>query len=233
MPIDVLANCAQTPRAADPLTITMPCGGELVGSIPSVPIPDGRLLALALIDKANAAMTPLAPIFKLIDAFLAAFDMLKAVPSMDVPKLLAALEKLAGAATLLTKLVPPLSIPLLGLGFIDAVIAFLEGLLRQLVQLMRFIEQMDAVRAEVGRFPNLQVVLDVSAYNLDAVLESYDKGMAPMNRIIKLVNLLLSMAALPTLPDLASLPRNDITGCINVLRSQLRELQRIRALIPV
>lgn len=235
MPIDITLVAKQMPPPpGDPMKITMPCGGEVVASLPALPVPSGKALAQALIDKANAAMTPLAPIFKMLDAFLALVEAVKAVPGMitDPTKLFAALEKLAGLATMLTKLIPQLSIPLLAIEFLDALIAYLEGLIAELEQLIVMVDRIDEMREASERYPALNFVVQVSEYNVDVLRSSMDGNAKGVETITRFVNVLLQLAGLEGIPSFADLP-DDMNDAVYQLRETLTQLRRIRSLIPV
>ena len=234
MPIDINIVTKRMPQPADPLKITMPCGGEVVASLPGMPVANGKALAQALMDKANAAMTPLMPIFKLIDAFLVGVEFGKSIPEMLVNpgKLIELLEKLVKAASALTKLVPPLSVPLLALEFIDALLAYLEGMIAEIEQLVAFMDKVDAMRQQADQYPSLNVVVEVSEYNLDVMRTSISNSAGAVGTVVKLVNAIMGLAGLEPIPDFSSMPE-DPREMLEPLRDVVREVRRIRNLIPL
>jgi hypothetical protein len=232
VPINIVTAVARMPVASDPLTIRVPCGNELVASLPGVTIPDGRAMAQALMDKANAALAPLVPVFKITDALLAAYDMLKSVPSFDVPTLIEALEKLAGLVPFLTKIVPPLSAPLTILDFIDAFIAYLEGLVAALNQLVLAIQRIDQMKALASQYPSLTVVIEAEEYNVNVTMDALSKNGQAMNSVLRLVSAIMGLIGMDPLPSLSSLG-SDPEAAVDLLESYLREIRRVRGLIPL
>lgn len=233
MPIDVSVLVVQQEEPTPPLSVTFPCGGE-VASLPQIPFPDGMAMAKSLLATANAAMAPLNPIFKVIDLALLIVEAFKAVPEMvtNPAKLIALLEKVVQAASALTKIIPPLSVPLLALGMIDLLIAFFTGLVVTLRQLVHFVERIEAATAEIPRYPHLQFVVDTSNENLKVTMRSLESGMTPIAKVMRLTNLLLQLAGLPPLPDVAHLPDNP-REAIEPVEDMLRTLRAVRGMIPV
>ncbi len=234
MPIDISAEVRLTPRAPAPLTVTLPGGVELGAQHPSMSIPDGATLAKSLLAQANSAMAPLAPIFKVIDVALVVVEAIKAVPEMIVnpAKLVELIVDVVKKASALLSLLPPMSIPLLAVGLLDVLIAYLEGLVQMMRALAAEQARIDAMRAKLDDYPSLAVVITVSEENLDAQMESLEGGMGPIEKLIRLLNLLMQLAGLPEVPSLSSLGR-DPTGAIAALEETVKTLRAVRSSIPV
>lgn len=234
MPINIDIVTQRMPQPADPLKITMPCGSEVVASLPGVPVANGKAMAQSLLDKANAAMAPLGPIFKLLDAFLVGVELARAIPELvtNPAKLIEQLEKLIGVASALTKLVPPLSVPLLALEFIDAFIAYLQGTIQALEDLMTYTDKIEEMRAQAARYPTLNVVVEVSEYNLDVMKTSLKSNTGSVEKIVRFVNVLMQLAGLEGIPSVSSLSGAP-DEAIQQLRDTLTQVRRIRSLIPL
>jgi hypothetical protein len=227
VPIDVSVLVKRTPRAADPLTVTFPCGAEVAAQLPSLSIPNGAQLAKQLMAQVNAALAPLAPLFKLIDLLLVIVEVVQ-----DPTKLLTLVEKLLKAKDLLLKLVPAISVPLMAVQLLDVIIAYLEGLQAMLAELAAFVAKIDAARAQADQYPELRIVIEASEDNLDAQMEALDKGLGPLQKLIQLLNVFMSIAGLPSVPSLSSIGA-DPTTASEILADALRELRRVRGMIPV
>jgi hypothetical protein len=89
-------------------------------------------LSKQLMAQANAALAPLVPVFNVIDTVLALFQAVKAIPDaithLDPTKITDALPDVAQKASKLLAIVPQLSVPLMIVGLIDVLLAFLGGL---------------------------------------------------------------------------------------------------------
>src|SRR5262249_61666355 len=109
-----------------------PAGASLDPELPGLGFADPMQLSKQLLAQANAALAPLAPIFNVIDVALALFNAVKAIPDaishFDPSKISDALPELAEKVGKLAPLVPQLSVPLMILGLVDTLLAFLGGL---------------------------------------------------------------------------------------------------------
>src|SRR5678815_2803995 len=137
MPIpDLKSICVELTVQPHSLSVTFPGGASLDAELPDVGVPDPMELSKQLLAQANAALAPLGPVFNLIDVALALFNAVKTIPDaishLDPSKISDALPDLAEKAGKLAPLVPQLSVPLMVVGLIDTLLAFLGGLAGQL-----------------------------------------------------------------------------------------------------
>src|SRR5678816_1818139 len=137
MPIpDLKSICVELTVQPQNLSVTFPGGASLDAELPDVGGPDRMERSKQLLAQANAALAPLGPVFNLIDVALALFNAVKAIPDaishLDPSKITDALPDLANKAARIAAIVPQLSVPLMILGLIDALLAFLGGLSGQL-----------------------------------------------------------------------------------------------------
>ena len=77
MAIDVNLYVAPPPAVPGPLSITFPGGAVLAAQLPR-PTHSASELAKDLLSRANAALAPLVPVFKIIDAVLSVIEAVKA-----------------------------------------------------------------------------------------------------------------------------------------------------------
>jgi hypothetical protein len=206
--------------------------------LPDLGFADPMQLSKQLMAQANAALAPLAPVFNLIDVALALFNAVKAIPDaishLDPSKISDALPDLAQKAGKLAPLVPQLSVPLMVLGLIDTLLAFLSGLagqLRALIDQQVRIQRAQDRATALGN-AQLQAVVDCSKHQLSAQLESLAESVAPVNRLIALVNVFAQLVGLGPLPDLANLG-SDAAAALQPIEDTVKLLQQIRGTIPV
>jgi hypothetical protein len=231
---DLCVELAVTPQG---LSIAFPGGATLDPELPDI-IPDPLRLSKQLLGQANAALAPLVPIFNILDVVLALFQAVNAIPDaithLDPSKIADALPDLARKAAKLAPLVPQLSVPLMILGLIDTVLAFLGGLA---AQLRAIIDQQVRIqnaenRATVLGSALLQAVADCSKHHVDAQLQSLSESVAPVNRLIALLNVFTQLVGLGPLPNLSSLGR-DAAPALQPLEDTVKSLMQIRDTIPI
>ncbi|TMQ08635.1 MAG: hypothetical protein E6J90_39965 [Deltaproteobacteria bacterium] len=238
MPIpDLKSLCVELTVQPQSLSVTFPGGASIDAELPDVGVPDPMELSKQLLAQANAALAPLGPVFNLIDVALALFNAVKAIPDaishLDPSKITDALPDLANKAARIAAIVPQLSVPLMILGLIDALLAFLGGLsgqLRAIIDQQVRIQKAENRAAELGN-AQLQAVADCSKHQVSSQLESLAESVAPVNRLIALINVFAQLAGLGPLPDLSSLG-TDAAAALRALDDTVNALQEIRAALP-
>lgn len=106
-----LPICIEIPEIPDPFGLTLPGGVQIEH--------------INLMEVIQPALTPLVPLFDIIDTIVAVFNCIKAIPDTlgpppDPTVLAACLPDLAEKVAKLLKLIPQLSLPLLIVGLIGA-----------------------------------------------------------------------------------------------------------------
>ena len=239
MPLpDLETLCAELIVTPQRLTVIVPGGASLDPELPDLGPADPMRLAKQLLAQANAALAPLGPVFDLIDVGLALVEAVKAIPDaishLDPGKITDALPELAQKAGKLAPLVPQLSVPLLVVGLIDTLLAFLDGLVVQLRALIgqQVRIQRAADRAAALGNAQLQAVADCSRHHVDAQLQSFSESLAPVNRFIALLNTFAQLAGLGSLPTLSDLGA-DPAATLQPIADAAKLLQQLRAAIPL
>ena len=130
--------CLKIPALPDPMRLTLP-GGPSIEHV-------------NLLQVVQPALTPLMPIFNIIDAVVAAFECIKAIPQTigpppDPTALATAIPELAQKVSRLLGLVPQLSLPLTIVGLIDLLIDTLGKTRDQLEHLQQHLESVAAASA--------------------------------------------------------------------------------------
>lgn len=240
MPLpDLSAACVEVKVGKQDLCVTFPGGAEMCVQLPSVSIPDPSELSKQLMAQANAALAPLVPVFNIIDVVIALFNAVKAIPEAlgpppDPSKLAKVMPELAQKASKLLKLVPQLSIPLMVVGLIDVLLAFLEGTRNQLkaiVDAQVKIAQAATRAAELGNV-QLTAIVDCANANIEAQMKNLGESAAPVNRLVAIINIFMELAGLGKLPDLANLG-TDAQQALGVLDGVVDTLKQARSAIPV
>ena len=232
MAIDVSLYVAPPPAVPGPLSITFPGGAVLAAQLPR-PTHSASELAKDLLSRANAALAPLVPVFKIIDAVLSVIEAVKAVPGIvtDPAGLIEKVADMVRKSAALAALIPPLSIPLLVAGLLDALIAYLEGTLADVAALVEAMDRVDGARAQVERYPALAIVVTAADGQIGAHFQALSDGMTPIDTLMRLVSTIGSLAGLSAIPGLGSLGP-DARAATTPIRDALVALRAIRATIP-
>jgi hypothetical protein len=237
MPLPDLSEvCIDLKVTSQELCITFPGGAEMCVQIPGVPDPTD--VSKQLLAQANAALTPLVPVFNIIDAILALFKCVKAIPDSlgpppDPTKLAECIPDLAEKIDKLLKLIPQLSIPVLIAGLIDVILFYLEGLRGQLQAIIAAQVRIAAAATRAAELGNVQLrtVVDCATASMDAYLQNLNEGMKPLNRLVGLLNLFLQLVGLPPIPDFKNLG-NDAQAALAPLDAVIDSLKTVRAGLP-
>jgi hypothetical protein len=194
---------------------------------------DALTQARALIGAANAALAPLSPVFRIIDAVLAVKAFAEAVPELIVNPgaVVEAVIELVAKIGRLAALVPQLSLPLTILGLVDAVITLLEGVLAELTVIEQQAARVEATRTSAAGLPaDAQVALLAIADAATAQLEVRRADLATALGTVRPV-----IALLNTLGGLAGLPALEVEegGSTEALNAAVTALRTFRNAIPV
>jgi hypothetical protein len=237
MPLpDLSTVCIDLKVTSQELCITFPGGAEMCVQIPGVPDPTD--VSKQLLAQANAALAPLVPIFNIVDAILALFNCVKAIPDSlgpppDPTKLAECIPDLAKKIDQLLKLIPQLSIPVLIAGLIDVLLFYLQGFRGQLQAVIAHQARLLAAATRAAELGNVQLrtVVDCATGQMDAYLQNLNEGMKPLNRLVGLLNLFLQLAGLPPIPDFKNLG-DDAEAALAPLDAVIDSLKTVRAGLP-
>ena len=240
---DLNTYCIPVEAVPRPCVI-LPGGGELCVALTNPKVPDASELAAALLGPVNSALTPLIPIFDIIDVAIALVDCVKAIekaiasfpPRPD--KLVACIPNLSNKMAKLLRLIPQLSIPATIGSILDVLITYLTGLRAQLITAARKSLRLFSARVQAKRIGSiaLLVSVDCATADLDAHIKNLNENSQPVFRLINLLNTLLMLAgigdcdhpAIPTAPTLGA----DISSAIAPLDEFIAILMQLRTLLP-
>jgi len=221
-----LPICIEIPELPDPFSITLP-GGVTMESI-------------NLMEQIQPALTPLVPLFNIIDTVVAIFNCIKAIPDMlgpppDPTILAACIPELAEKVNALLKLIPQLSLPYTIIGIIDLVIDTLRQARSQLLQLQAQIQQITGAidRATELEDAGLMAITSCAEANVAQEAANVGKSLASIGKLIGILNLFLGMIGAPEIPDLSNLADVPLDEAIEPLDAIVESLQAVRDMVPV
>lgn len=246
MPIARLDGfCAEVIVGPRELCVRYPVGQELCVSLPSINIPDPSELVAQFFAQINTALAPLGPIFNIIDAVVALFECVKAIPKaiteLNPVPLIECIPTLAEAINKLIGLIPVLSLPVFLVDLLDVIIFMLTELRNQAQRILNRIEAIAQanLRAQAPGNVALALAMDCINNNFDADLVNLNAQTGPLNRLLGIVDLLLELSGLKALlkqlgvdatPCLGNLPLENLLVPIDLL---IKVLTILRNLIPI
>ena len=223
MPLPI---CIEIPELPDPLSITLP-GGVTMESI-------------NLMEQIQPALTPLVPLFNIIDTVVAVFNCIKAIPDTlgpppDPTVLAACIPELAEKVNALLKLIPQLSLPYTIIGVVDLVIDTMRQARSQLLHLQ---QQMVQILGAIDRATELEdaglmAITSCAQANVSQEAANVGKSLASIGKLIGLLNLFLGMVGGPEVPDLSDLAGRPLDEAIAPIDAIIETLQGVRDAVPV
>lgn len=236
--VDLSTLCVALSSGPGELCITFP-GGLTVCAQAGFDVGDPGDITASLFGQINSALAPMQMVFNVIDVVKAIFDCVKAIPDClgpppDPSKLAACIPDLAKKIDALLQMLPIFSIPVLVAGLIDAVIAALTGLkirLQALLAKQLKLTNASLIAAKVGNV-QLQTAISCSSANLDIQLANLNSQLAPLSRLLGVINFLLQLAGLPCIPAVPSLGALS-DEILEPIDDFIKILQAIKAALPV
>ena len=221
-----LPICLEIPEIPDPFAITLP-GGVTMQQI-------------NLMEAIQPALTPLMPLFDIIDTIVAIFNCVKAIPDSlgpppDPTVLAACIPELAEKVAKLLRLIPALSLPYTIIGIIDLIIDTLRQARSQLLHLQ---QQMVQILGAIDRATNLEdaglmAITSCAQANVATEAANVGKALASLGKLIGILNIFLGMVGAPEVPDLSDLAGRPLDDVIPPIDAIVRALQDVRSAVPV
>lgn len=217
---------SRLPPAREPFVLSLPGGVELRDLDPS------RVV--------QPALTPLAPLFNVLEAVLAIFDCVQAVPESfgpppDPSALISAIADAVRKISRLVGLVPQLSLPRTILGLIDILLGLLEdavGALRQLVDRLAIIARAEERARELGD-EDLSAILGVARANVAIEAAQIASRLGAAGGIFGLLGVFMQLIGGPEIPNLDRPPLDDLEEFVSTLESLVQALRTARRAIPL
>lgn len=221
-----LPICIEIPEIPDPFNLTLP-GGVQMEHINSMEV-------------IQPALTPLVPIFDIIDTVVAVFNCIKAIPDTlgpppDPTVIAACIPELAEKVAKLLRLIPQLSLPFTIIGIIDLIIDTLRQARTQLLHLQA---QMQQILGAIDRATDLDdaglmATTSCAQANVAQEAANVGKSLAALGKLIGLLNLFLGMIGAPEVPDLSNLAGTPLDEAIPPIDAIIETLQSARTAVPV
>ena len=221
-----LPICLEIPEIPDPLSITLP-GGVTMQQI-------------NLMQAIQPALTPLMPLFDIIDTVVAVFNCVKAIPDSlgpppDPTALAACIPELAEKVAKLLRLIPQLSLPYTIIGIIDLVI---DTLRQARSQLMHLQQQMQQILGAIDRATELEdaglmAITSCAQANVAQEAANVGKSLASLGKLIGILNIFLGIVGGPEVPDLSNLAGRPLDEVVPPIDAIVKALQDVRGAIPV
>lgn len=222
----VLPICIEIAELNDPLGITLPGGIDIEH--------------INLMEVIQPALTPLVPIFNIVDAVVAVFNCVKAIPDTigpppDPSAIAACLPDLAEKVSKLLKLIPPLSLPYTVIGLIDLLIDTLQKARTMLLHLQNQMQQILNVidRATDLDDAGLMAIAQCAQGNVAQEAANVGKMLSSLGKLIGLINLFMGMIGGPEIPDLSDLSGRPLDEVIEPMDAIIDQLKAARDAVPV
>jgi hypothetical protein len=216
----------------------MPGGANLCVNLPSLSVPSVSEVARQFFAQINTALTPLQPVFAIMDTLQAVVDCVKSIPEailqLDPQGLLECAPNMLDKLSKVAAMFPPLSIPVLLRDAISAIIVFLQGLQQDLagaqLQLDRILEAKTAAQLP-GNAPLLGVIACAEDF-FGKVMEHIGGGAEPLNRLIGVLNTLVGL--IPGVPPIPCIGGLDGAPLVlqGILEKFIQVLVIVRNLLP-
>lgn len=228
------------------LSIDLPGGVALRAQLPSGTFPNLPDIVGSLMGQLNSALTPLMPVFRIIDVIIAIVEFSKAVPDALGPPpdplgVIKKLKKLLKAFAKLAPLFPPISIPIMIVGVCKVVVAALTALIDQIEHSLTVTASLNLARdraAALALDPDLlegaaalEASIDCAQVNLDLQLSVGMSGLGPLNKILDLLSLFASLIGLPEFLKIDA--GTDPSAMLAPLRVGVAALSAVCGSIPV
>lgn len=232
--------CVQLAVAPGEVCVEFPGGARVCATV-GFETGDLSGIITNLLGSVNAGLAPLQPLLNIFDVLKAVFDCIQAIPDTlgpppDPTAILNCIPGLAKAIDKILMMYPPLPIVVMVKGVLNAILLGLQGMQQRLRALIAQAERIanTALRAAQlggGIGVKLQEIADCASSNLEAQLQNTQASVAPLNRLIGLINTLLELVGLPCVPIIGA-PGEVGDAVLAPLSAAIEVLQQIIALIP-
>lgn len=223
------------------LCIPMPGGVDICVQFPDLGFPQPLELVKQLMAQFNAALTPLAPLFNILDVALTIVNCVKGIPSgpTEIPPfktLIGCIPDLIKKAAKLAAIIPPLSIPFTILGILDATLVLLNGIV---IFLQGLADEVNRIEAAVARATSinshtLTLIVECARADLTAQMANFNESLKPLNLLLGLVNAFIGfIPGVPQIPTSLSNLGVNPSEALDPIRSFIHDVTIIRHQIPV
>lgn len=206
-----------------------------------LPLPGGVTMeAINLMEMIQPALTPLVPLFNVVDTIVAIFNCIKAIPDTlgpppDPTIIATCLPPLAEHISKLLQMLPQISLPHLMVRILTLAITVLRDTRSQLLHLQQqMVEILGAIdRATILEDAGLMAITQCAQANVAQEAANVGKSLASLGRLLGLFNLFSGMVGGPVAPDLSNLAGRPLDEAIPPLNDLITQLESVRDAIPV
>jgi len=216
------------------------CLSQIVDGMNQIPSP--AQLAMQYFEQLGPLMSPLKPIFDIIDAVLAVYKCVKAtgdaISELDPTKLFECIPELVEIINKLLNMVPQLALPRMIQAILRNMARLLDGIADDLDYLL---EQLEETADAIDRAADLDDVtltgfLSCAQSSIEEQAFSMADVLQGIGRIILLINIMMGLFGGPEIPCFGQLIRENLPGplgpIIDLLRALADLLEYIANLIP-
>ena len=223
MPFDL---CIEIPEIPDPFAIPLPGGIE---------IEDVNLMKML-----QPALTPLVPLFDIIDTIVAIFNCIKAIPDMlgpppDPTVLTACLPDLAKKLNKLLNMLPQVALPRLIKRCLKLAVETLRTVRSQLMhlqaQMLQILGTID--RAKKLKDAGLMAIAQCAQANVATEAANVGKSLAALGKLLGLINVFMGLIGGPKVPDLSKLAGRPLDDTLPPLNELIKVLSAAESAFPV
>jgi hypothetical protein len=180
------------------------------------------------------------PVFNILDAVIAVFNTVKAIPGSlgpppDPTKLVSAIAQMTKKVSKLLRLVPQLSLPYTIIGVVDLVLDTLSKLRDQLIFLQvqaRQVGRMTQLAAALND-EGLAAVAACARANIEQEAANLAKGLGALGTLLGILDIFMAMVGGPKAPDLSGMSGKPLEEAVKPLDDLVKTLQQLRSAIPV
>ena len=218
--------CLEIPLLDDPFSLVLP-GGITIE-------------AINLMDIVQPALAPFGPVFDLIDAIVAVFNCVKAIPDAlgpppDPSAIAKCVPELAKKIDKLLALIPVLSVPILLRRLLELVIRTLKTLRDALLQLKMQLTRITNVieRAKALNDQGLMSIAQCAEANVAIEVANHGKGLGAVGRLLGTIQFFSDLLGGPEIPNLSTLVGKPIDQALKPLDIIVTTLKTVHDAIPV
>ena len=208
---------------------------------PVLDLPGGvSIQQFNLMQAIQPALTPLVPIFDIVDTVVAVFNCIKAIPDTlgpppDPTAIAACIPELAQKVAKLVRLIPQVTLPYTLRGILRLII---DTLRQARSQIMLLQQQMQQILGAVDRATNLgdaglMAITSCAQANVAQEAANVGKSLASLGKLIGLANLFLGMIGAEGIPDLSNLAGRPLDDVIPPIDAIITKLQAAHDAIPL
>src|SRR5512138_1827791 len=221
-----LPICIEIPPLAEPMKLSLPGGVTLE--------------RINLLEIVQPALSPLMPLFNIIDALMALFECVKAIPEAlgpppDPKKLVECMPEVAKKVSALLRLLPQMSLPYLVKDVIDLILDTLKQVRGQLVQLQEQMQEITHATTRASELGDARLMAIIACAQANVAQEAANLGkmLASLGKLIALLNVFLGMLGLPEAPDLSKLSGLPLDKVLEPIDALIKVFEAVKKAVPL